>query len=78
MIYTTIGDGNPYSGYKDAEVFLISHTRAIRRSQGTEPPAGRDRDRYVKKRLVEEGGVREESPQWLSFLDIDEFSLPPN
>ena len=50
LIYTTVGDGYPYSGYKDAEVLLITHTRTIRRSQGAEPPAERERDRYVEKR----------------------------
>ena len=47
--------------YEDAEgVFLITHIKTVRRSrsQNAEVPVRRDRDRCVKKRLMEEGGAK--------------------
>ena len=51
-----------------------SHKSCPSTPQGTEPPVERDRDRRVKKWLVE-GGAKEESLQWISFPDRDEFLL---
>ena len=70
LVCTTIG--HIYSGYKDAEgVFLITHIKPVRRSRSQNPEVlvQRDRDRYVKKWLMEEGGAKPESLQWMSFPD---------
>ena len=76
IVCTTVG--HVYSGYKDAEgVFLITHIKTIRRgrSQNTETLVERDKDKYVKKWLVEEGEAKEDSLQWMSFPDGDKLFL---
>jgi len=73
---TTVG--HVYSDYKDAEgVFLITQIQTVLhgRSQNTETLIERDKEKYVKKVLVEEGGAREDSLRWMSLPDGDKFHL---
>ena len=74
VICTTVG--NPYDGFSEDGMLLVTHIRAVRQSQNAEPPVERDSDRYVKKWLVEEGGAREDSMRWMSFPDESELYLP--
>lgn len=70
--------GHIYSSYKDAEgVFLITHIRDVRRrkSRNGETLAERDKDKYVKTWLVQEGGADGDSLRWISFPDADEHLL---
>ena len=76
IVCTTVG--HVYSCYKDAEgVFLVTHIKAVRRSrsESTETLIESDKDKYVKAWLVEEGGVRDDCLQWMSFPDGDELHL---
>ena len=76
IVCTTVG--HIYSGYKDAEcVFLITRIKIVHpsRSQTAETLVERDKDKYVKKWLVEEGGVNEGGLQWMSFPDADKLHL---
>ena len=58
-------------------MFLITHTRTVRQreSQGCETLVERDKDRYVKRWLIEEGAASEDSLQWMSFPDGDKLGL---
>ena len=76
IVCTTVG--RIYSYYKDENgVLLITHIRAVRRrrSQNSETLVERDKDRYAKTWLVQEGGAKEDSLQWRSFPDGDELGL---
>ena len=76
IVCTTVG--HVRSGYKDAEgVFLITHSKTVLhgQSQTVDAPIERERDKYVKKWLVDVGGAKEDSLQWMSFPDADEFRL---
>ena len=76
VISTTVG--HVFSNYKDAEgVFLITHAKTVHRGQSddTDTLVQRDRDKYVKKWLMEEGGAKEDSLQWMSFPDGDKLGL---
>jgi len=78
IVCTTVGD--VYSCYMDAEgVFLMTHIKNVRRreSQDGETLVERDKDRYVKAWLVEEGGVNGDNLQWMSFPDGDELNFLP-
>lgn len=77
VVCTTVG--HAYSDYKDAEgVFLITQIKTVLRgrSQNTEMlPIERDKEEYVRKVLVEEGGAKEGNLRWMSFPDGDKFHL---
>ena len=76
IVCTTVG--HIYSYYRDANgVFLITHVRTVRRRgpMGGETLAIRDKDEHVKRWLVEEGGAKENSLQWMSFPDGDKLGL---
>lgn len=76
VVCTTVGHG--YSGYRDAEgVFLITYVKTVWRheSQKGETLVERDKDKYVKIWLVEQGGVNEDCLQWMSFPDGGELGL---
>ena len=73
IVCTTVGD--PHNGFREEGILLVTHIGVVRPPQGTEPPVERDRDRRVKKWLVKEASVKEESLRWMSFPDTDEFLL---
>ena len=60
-------------------MFLTTQIKTVLHSrlQDTESLAliERDKEKYVKKLLVEDGGAKEESLQWMSFPDGDELFL---
>ena len=67
--------GNPWTGFLEDGLLLITHIRVVRQSQNAEPLVERDRDRYVKKWLVHEGGASEDSLRWMSFPDVEKVHL---
>lgn len=70
--------GHTYSGCQDAEgVILITTIKTVNRGhpQDTEALVERAKDKYVKKWLIEEGGAKENSLQWMSFPDADKLYL---
>jgi len=74
-----LSDGHMLNpGYKAAKgVFLITHSKSVRRpqSQDGETLVERDKDRYAKKWLMEDGGAREDSLRWVSFPDASKLGL---
>jgi len=79
IVCTTVG--HVYSCYRDAEgVFLMTHIKNVRRreSQDGETLVERDKDKYVKTWLVEEGGANGDNLQWMSFPDGDKLDLLPS
>ena len=78
IVCTTVG--HIYSYFRDAEgLFLMTHIKTVRRreSRDGEGLVERDKDKYVKKWLVEEGGANEDSLQWMSIPDADNLGLLP-
>ena len=74
-----MSDGHTHKpGYDHAKgVFLITHMKTVPQgtSQDGETLVERDKDRYVKKWLMEEGGAKEDSLRWISFADGVELGL---
>ena len=67
--------GNPCTGFIDDSLLLVTHIRVVRQSQNAEPLVEEERDRYVKKWLVQEAGASEDSLWWMSFPDAGKDSL---
>ena len=73
VICVTVGD--PIIGLSEEGILLVTHIRVVRKSQNAGLLVEGDRDRYVRKWLVEEGGATEESLRWMSFPDSAEVNL---
>jgi len=64
---TTVG--HVYSSYKDAEGVLLVTRIKTGGWQDDETLVEGDKDKHMKTRLMEEGGVKEDCLQWISFKD---------
>jgi len=70
--------GHVYSTCKDAEgVLLITHFKKVRKdpSHDVDLLSERDKDKNVKRWLMDEGGAKEDSFQWISFRDGERLGL---